>query len=177
MYIGSGRTKDGHSSYMVHHEHNYPSVPTSPKQPEYGRGCFFAGNDLVEYALGSQTQDSGKDNIEALLQGKRELLRSKINLLLIQLEKRKQVNQEVTSRIEQDDCYVGSMIMQTAEPGEKLGLEKVRLDLEKQKRMESVNYFRDTSLLNTELKDTLLEYQKEKQNEGLFTENNQGGLQ
>lgn len=177
MYLENGRKKNEHLSYMPCHEHNYPSKPTSYKQPGYGRGCFFAGNDLVEYALGSQTQDSGKDNIEALLQGKRELLRSKINLLLIQLEKRKQVNQEVVSQIEQDDCYVGSMIMQTAEPGEKLGLEKVRLDLLKQKRQESVNYFRDTSMLNKELKDALLEYQKEKQNEGLFAEDNQGGLQ
>lgn len=177
MYIGDCREKGEHPSYMVPHENSYAPMFMSSKQPRYDRHHFYAGNELVEYALGSETKNTGKDNIEALLQGRRELLRSKINLLLIQLGQRKQINQEVVYRIEQDNCYVGSMIMQTAEPGEKLGLEKVRLDLEKQKRMESVNYFRDTSLLNTELKDTLLEYQKEKQNEGLFAEDNQGGLQ
>ena len=53
---------------------------------------------------------------------------------------------------------------------ERLTLEQMQFDLKRQKRMEEASYFKDTGLLNKELKDTLIEYMEEKQKSALFTE-------
>ena len=44
---------------------------------------------------------------------------------------------------------------------ERLTLEKIKFDLESQKRMEEASHFRDTGLLNKDLKDTLIQYLSE----------------
>ena len=46
---------------------------------------------------------------------------------------------------------------------ERLSLEKVKFDLESQRRLEEASYFRDTGLLNKDLKDTLIQYLSEVQ--------------
>jgi hypothetical protein len=46
---------------------------------------------------------------------------------------------------------------------DRLSLEKVKFDLEAQRRMEGTSYFRDTGLLNKDLKDTLIQYLSEVQ--------------
>jgi hypothetical protein len=52
---------------------------------------------------------------------------------------------------------------------ERLTLEQMQFDLKQQKRMEETSYFKDTGLLNTQLKDTLIEYMEEKQKSALLT--------
>lgn len=180
MYLPAGSKKGENYSYRPSCQHGYYPSHVRAQQTSYKAAPSYAGNELVEYALASSKEESGGDNIEALLEGRKDLLKSKINLLLIQLRQRKQINNDVIYQIEQNSCYVGSLIMQmTDEAGtptkETTNLQKVKLDLEKQKRMESVNYFKDTTKLNNELKDTLLEYQKEKQKDGLFKEESLGG--
>lgn len=138
------------------------------------------GNELVRHAFSQiAAADSYKseiDGIEGILCGRKELLRSKMELILLQLEQRKRINTEIYSHINADDCYLQDMIF-TLGPGAytitkyRLQLEKMKFDLSSQKRQEVANCFRDMMLLNTELKDTLLEYQKEIQNEALFGEN------
>lgn len=166
----------GHSQYGI-------SSQARQLDPKSSPGTYAPGNRLVDYAFSRRHEksDPAGDDIEALLQGRKDLLRSKINLLLIQLEQRRDINREVIDYIEQDSCHLGSLLMQAEESAvrwgkERLNLEKQRLDLKAQKRMESVNYFRDTALLNKELKDALLEYQKETQNENLFTSGSEQSL-
>jgi hypothetical protein len=47
-------------------------------------------------------------------------------------------------------------------------IERMKFDLGREKRMEQASYFRDTAMLNKELKDALIDYIKERQNERLF---------
>lgn len=137
------------------------------------------GNEMVHHAFSQiAAADSHKskiDGIEGILCGRKELLRSKMELILLQLDQRKRINTEIFSHIEGDDCYLQDMIL-TLGPGAytitkyRLQLEKMKFDLSSQKRQEVANCFRDTMLLNTELKDTLLEYQREIQKDALFGE-------
>jgi hypothetical protein len=53
---------------------------------------------------------------------------------------------------------------------ERLTFEQMQFDLKRQKRMEETSYFKDTGLLNTELKDTLIQYMEEKQKNALLAE-------
>lgn len=135
-------------------------------------------NILVKYASKAQEQrtQQGKndDGLESILSGKKDLLRSKIDLLLVQLGQRKKINQNVLYRIDKDDCHIQDLVFYMGPrryyiTRERINLEKMRFDLYKQRRMEEVSYFRDTALLNNELKDTLLEYQKELQNDSIMS--------
>jgi hypothetical protein len=88
-----------------------------------------------------------------------DLIRSKIGLILLQLDQRKLINREILNKIDKDSCKAQTPIFEVGYRGyrmdrERLTLEKV--DLESQKRLEEVSYFRDTGLLNKDLKDTLI---------------------
>jgi len=135
-------------------------------------------NILVKYAFGFMDQRNqavvNEDGLDSILSGKRELLRSKIELLLVQLGQRKQINRNVLYRIDKDGCHVQDLIFYMGPRRyyvgrERINLERMRFDLYKQRRLEEVSYFRDTALLNTELKDTLLQYQKELQNDSVMS--------
>jgi len=52
---------------------------------------------------------------------------------------------------------------------ERLTIEKMMKDLEKQKRMEEVNYFRDLALLQKDLKETIIEYLSEQNKQSLIS--------
>ena len=45
----------------------------------------------------------------------------------------------------------------------------MKKDLERQKRMEEVNYFRDLALLQKDLKDTIIEYLSEQNKQNLIS--------
>lgn len=106
---------------------------------------------------------------------RKDLIRSKIEMLLIQLDERKRVSRAVMDGIDYDSCQLQNLIFEMEgnvyQTGKsKLNLERMQFDLGKQKRMELVSYFRDTARLNGELKDALLAYQKEVQSEKLLEE-------
>ena len=52
---------------------------------------------------------------------------------------------------------------------ERLTIEKMKKELERQKRMEEVNYFRDLALLQKDLKDTIIEYLSEQNKQNLIS--------
>lgn len=135
-------------------------------------------NILVKYALGFMDQRTlpGKNDggLESILSGKKELIRSKIDLLLVQLGQRKKINRDVLYRIDKNGCHIQDLFFYLGprrhDVGrERVNLEKMRFDLYKQRRLEEVSYFRDTALLNNELKDTLLQYQKELQTDSIMS--------
>ncbi|MFC1488949.1 hypothetical protein ACFL6B_03780 [Thermodesulfobacteriota bacterium] len=134
-------------------------------------------NILVEYvanSIGKKQTDNNIDSIESILTGKKDLLRSKIELLSIQLGQRKKINKEVMYQIDKDSCRVQNLIFEMGARAYHMGMDRIAIermdfDLNKQKRFEEVSYFRDTGLLNKELKDTLLLYQKEIQNDSLMS--------
>ena len=51
---------------------------------------------------------------------------------------------------------------------DRMAVEKMRFDLQRQRRMEQASYFKDTALLNRDLKDTLIQYMEEVQKSSLI---------
>ena len=113
-------------------------------------------------------RDPQKESIDELFEDRLGLIRSKIELILLQLDQRKQINQGILYEIDKDSCNAQTLIFEMGYRGYqvdrgRLTLEKVKFDLEGQKRLEEVSYFRDTGLLNKDLKDTLIQYLSEVQ--------------
>ena len=53
---------------------------------------------------------------------------------------------------------------------DRLTLERMKKDLEQQKRMEEVNYFRDLGLLKKDLTETVIEYLGEQNKQNLISD-------
>ena len=111
-------------------------------------------------------KDPTQEGIDDLFKDRLGLVRSKIELILLQLEQRRKINYEVLCQIDHDSCEAQNLIFQLGYRAyrmdkDRLSLEKIKFDLEDQGRMEKVSYFRDTGLLNKDLKDTLIQYLSE----------------
>lgn len=153
-------------------------VPMDPKR--YGLPASYKGqkllyhdNRLVNHIFETIDQrearkDSLEESIDELFKDRLGLIRSKLELILLQLEQRKEINQDILCQIDEDSCRAQTLIFEMGYrtyrmDRERLTLEKVKFDLESQKRMEEASYFRDTGLLNKDLKDTLIQYLSEVQ--------------
>ena len=127
-------------------------------------------------SLENESKDySQMDPLDQLMGEKRELLHSKIEMILVGIEERKKIKQENLYKIDIDSCDCTNMIFQMPPyrkygfDKERLTVEKMKKDLEKQKRMEEVNYFRDLALLQKDLKDTIIEYLSEQNKQNLIS--------
>jgi len=139
-------------------------IPGLADHPKVG----YHDNKLVDHIFETIHQNNSKKSylggdIDDLFQDRLGLIRSKIELILLQLDQRKEINQENLCRIDQDSCQVQNLIFQMGYRAyrmdrDRLSLEKMKFDLEAQKRMEETSYFRDTGLLNQDLKDALIQY-------------------
>jgi len=106
---------------------------------------------------------------------KKDLIRSKIEMLVAGITERKRIKQDNIYRIDLDSCELNNIIFQMPYyrryffGRERLMVEKMKMDLESQKRMEEVNYFRDLSLLHKDLKDSIIEYISEQKKQKLLS--------
>ena len=125
------------------------------------------GNQLVSYISGSvqrqRAGDAGPGSIDDIFRDRMGLIRSKVELILLLLSQRKEISQEVLNQIDADSCYVQNLIFAMGPKKyqmdrDRIFLERMKFDLERQRRLEQVSYFRDTGLLNRDLKDTLIDY-------------------
>jgi hypothetical protein len=138
---------------------------------------LFYDNNLARHILDTIYQRSLENNLDPtdeIFKDRLDLIRSKLELILLQLNQRKAINQKILYQIDKDSCKVQTLNFEMG-PGayemgrERLTLEQMQFDLKQQKRMEETSYFKDTGLLNTQLKDTLIEYVEEKQKSALLT--------
>ena len=117
----------------------------------------------------------GVDPLETIMGERKALLGSKIEMILSGIEERKKIKQKNLYRIDKDYCSVLNVQFQM--PREKqysvdrdrLTLERMKKDLEQQKRMEEVNYFRDLGLLKKDLTETMIEYLSEQNKQNLIS--------
>ena len=140
----------------------------------------YHDNKLVDHIFQAIHQNDSKKSylggdLDDLFQDRLGLIRSKIEIILLQLDQRKNINQENLCRIDQDSCQVQNLIFQMGYRAyrmdrDRLSLEKMKFDLEAQKRMEETSYFRDTGLLNKDLKDALIQYLGEVQKSAFINE-------
>jgi hypothetical protein len=134
-------------------------------------------NRLAQHVLetiSNRKQQALNDATDDLFQDRFRLIRSKLELIILQLAERKKINRKILYQIDQDACRAQSLYFDMGFKGyelskEKLALEKMKFDLERQRRAEQSTYFNDTALLNRELKDTLIEYLDEFQKNQLLT--------
>jgi hypothetical protein len=154
-------------------EYGIPSPYSRPKRA-------YHENKLVDHIFETIQQNDSKKSylggdLDDLFQDRLGLIRSKIELILLQLDQRKDINQENLYRIDLDSCQVQNLIFQMGYRAyrmdrDRLSLEKMKFDLEAQKRMEETSYFRDTGLLNKDLKDALIQYLGEVQKSAFINE-------
>jgi len=142
---------------------------TKPSLPVFGEVPFRneLTDHLVQTISGTKTEALA-DPTETIFKDRLTLIRSKIELILLQLYQRKRVNRHVLYQIEKDSCGVQTLCFSLPDGGyqmspAKLSIERVRFDLQKEKRMEETSYFRDTGMLNKDLKDALIQYMEEVQ--------------
>jgi len=141
--------------------------------PYKGQELLYHDNRLVNHILETIDQRNNQksplgETLDELFKDRLGLIRSKIELILLQLDQRKQINHGILYEIDKESCKAQTLIFEMGYRGyrvdrERLTLEKVKFDLESQKRLEEVSYFRDTGLLNKDLKDTLIQYLSEVQ--------------
>ena len=168
--------KDARYGYQI-------SVPTLANQyqispPAKAYPVSNRENALLDHMLKTIDQrnlnKNLSDGIESLFNDRLDLIRSKIELLLLQLGQRKMIKENILYQIEDDSCKTQNLIFEMGIRAyhmdrDRLSLEKVKLDLEKQKRMELVNYFRDTGMINRDLKDALIQYLSETQKSSIMS--------
>jgi hypothetical protein len=144
-------------------------------------GCIdylIYSNRLANHILkiiDKRKQQKPQDAADSLFEDRLGLIRSKLELIILQLSERKKINRKILYQIEQDACRVQNLYFELGpkayEPtGEKLSLEKMRFDLQRQRRNEQSAYFNDVAFLNRELRDTLIQYLDEIQKNQLMTE-------
>jgi len=169
------QTWDLAPEYMYKKYNGFPIYKNTSSHTPLYNGIYE--NRLVRHTIDSiskrhhNTEDS--DSIDEILQDRKNLIRSKIEMLLLQLSQRKSINQEITQRINYDLCKAQTLIMEMGYDihgisRNKLPLEKIKFDLEGQIRMEQTSYFRDTGMLNRDLRDALVQYIDQVQKDSLI---------
>ena len=131
--------------------------PYQPSQTPFYHSPYFPETDSVS---------APTDLVGAVFQDRLGLVKSKIELILGQISRRKKLSHQVLEEIDRDACYVQSLIFglapeQYSISRDRLTLERMKMDLAKQRRMEQVSYFRDTGFMARDLRESLIEYQDE----------------
>ena len=137
---------------------------------------LFGENKLASHILqtiSGRNSQKHMDTSDDIFEDRLGLIRSKLELILLQIKKRKEINTDILYQIENDNCRVQTLQFELCplpyETGpDKITLEKMKLDLQRQKRMEQVSYFKDTGFLNRDLKETLIQYMEEVQKSDLI---------
>lgn len=158
-------TSMGRGSYVFPH-----------KQNAYTPAVY--GNELVDYMTQSlekqKSQADSQGSIDDIFEDRLDLIRSKIDLILLQLSQRKKIHHDLIYKIEKDSCkaydllsFWGTEIYRVDK--DRLKIERMKFDLEQQKRREATDYFKDTSLLDRELREALIQYKEEAQKNSLIS--------
>ena len=136
----------------------------------------FCDNMLVNRIIEGISQRDSTDCIDPtdqIFEDRLSLIRSKLELILLQLGQRKTINQDILYQIDKDCCRVQNIYFDLGPRAydmgrDRMAIEKMRFDLQRQRRMEQASYFKDTALLNRDLKDTLIQYMEEVQKSSLI---------
>jgi hypothetical protein len=142
-------------------------------------------NKSLCYPAGSKTPASSKnitDNsyltgepLDQIMGEKKDLLSSKIEMLISGIEERKKIKQQNIYQIDKDYCTLNNLIFRMplyrkySYGRERINVERMKIDLERQKRMEEVNYFRDIGLLRKELTETIIRYISETNKQNILS--------
>jgi len=136
-------------------------------------------NGLVEHVLYAinegDTKSTSNQSIDDIFQDRLTLIRSKIELILLQLDERKKINRQLMYGIAKEGCAAQNLINEKmvrtySMDKERIHLERMKFDLGQQERRETASYFNDTAMLNRELREALIQYQEEVQKNKMISE-------
>lgn len=104
------------------------------------------------------------DPVADMLDGERRDLLDRIDKLESHITQRKKLMYENLNRMDEDSCSVGSRISQAqiVNPYDRIGANRLEdnvLDLERQKRTEKDNAWKDMWFINKELLELMKQYQ------------------
>ena len=96
--------------------------------PYKGQKVLSHGNSLVSHIFEAidrreASKDPQMESIDELFKDRLDLIRSKMELILLQLEERKGINQDVLYRIDKDSCKAQNLIFE-------MGYRAYRMDRE-----------------------------------------------
>jgi len=114
----------------------------------------------------------GKINLDTLLEQKQAIISSKVQMLYTEIDFRNIMKDTNLYQINIDQCTCRNLIYNMDEnifDKKRIELERKILDLEEEKRREQVNFFRDISFLNKELRYSLIEKLEEDQKSTLIS--------
>jgi len=129
------------------------------------------GYATSEY-LGTCGSSSGTD-LDDLMNQRRDIIHSKIGMLLSEISQRYELKRENLREICRDQCTFRDLINLMGDhylDRRRIELEEKILDLEQEKRKEKAGYFRDVLFLRKELRETLIEKLEEAQKARLFAD-------
>lgn len=113
---------------------------------------------------------SEDDSLDAILSSKKDLLVDKLEMLTDALHERKQIKSDLFDNIQKDSIWCQNQIFEIEklyDPKLEREWKRNMLDLNREQRQERTAYFRDLTFIEKDIRDTMLEYIKEKQMEDI----------
>lgn len=150
----------------------FASVTHIPIQPQYEdlyRNRYKTLPDylkLPQKAYNPLPTTSDDDSLDAILNSKRDLLLDKLAMLSQALSERRDIKTDIFHNIQKDSIWCQNQIFEIEklyDPKLEREWKRNMLDLNREQRQERTSYFRDVSMIQKELRDTMLEYIKERQ--------------
>ena len=158
---------------------DYDSHPYVMLYPPLNPRYLYPDKDLASNAyLGEPSFADDKDQfsgygIERLLDNRRALNDSKIQMLLSEVYQRHTIKNDNLYRINLDQCGFRNLVFDMGDnvwDKRRTEFERKIIDLEQEKRREMTSYFRDILFLRKELRESLIEKLEDKQKSELLTD-------
>ena len=110
--------------------------------------------------------------LDDLLYQKQEIINSKVQMVLYEINQRRLMKDENLYKIDVDQCSCRNLIYHIGKEYKdrrRVDIEKKIIDLEEEKRREQASFFRDILFLRKELRESLIEKLEEDQTLELLT--------
>lgn len=136
--------------------------------------------DFFGYWLGHNEPNAKDDPLQQFMEGKKHFLTRGIEDVLGLIQERVQIKYDNLRKITYDSSKTKGMLFQLyrwqigGNPNVdrlRMGIEKELIGLEREKRMEEVNCWRDVTRLRTEMRELLGETAQEKRRDSLLSNN------
>ena len=114
---------------------------------------------------------SAGNGLDSLMSQRREIVHSRIQMLVSEIYQRHKLQDENLYKICRDQCDCRNLIFDIGDhiwDNKRMELERKIIDLEKEKRMEQTSYFRDILFLKKEFREALIEELEDRQKADLF---------
>lgn len=135
---------------------------------------------MYQYLSPVVPQQAFSADLDEFINQKTELSRLRIGLLKTEINERKSLKTSNLEKIKKDICIcrdlINKIIKEDELTDERIKLEEKIFDLEKEKRQQHENFFRDIQRLNKELREALIETVEEAQKRNMFLEKPQKNI-